>query len=229
MNTTSENLQICLEDPCQKTKYNWPGWNLKDNQHGEEFDIAARERMIKGGAELVKYMDKFSAHMGVSILEIGPFFNPLTRFLENTLHQKSITFWENDPNVIEWLDQSQFAFSHQVKKVDVNGISHPEQEEQAFDNSFDSIIVSQIFNYIDYQEVLLVLNKHMRSQGLIFVNNVVDYGLPTFFSPKRPKSIGETLEQLENAGYEMLDYDILPTVYPEHQPQNRLVAVGRKN
>lgn len=211
-----------------KSKYNWPGWALKDNQHGHEFDEAARDRMVQGGAALVPYLDQFLGAIGSAILEIGPFFNPLTRFIEEQLSYKTITFWENDTNVIQWLGAADFAFSHTVENVDINALNRTPTVAQKSQTLYDSVIASQIFNYIDYQAFLSVLNQQIVMRGLIFINNVVDYGIPAYFSSKRPKSIRETLEQIEIAGFDVIDYDILPTVYPEHQPENRLIVVGQK-
>ena len=55
----------------------WPGWRLADNPFGREFDFEGRKRMILGSAKLLPYLSNIKKESGKSILEIGPFFNPL--------------------------------------------------------------------------------------------------------------------------------------------------------
>jgi len=70
---------------------------------------------------------------------------------------------------------------------------------------FDSVVISHVFNYIDYKMFLMVIREFLKKDGLIFINNVVDYGLPEFFSNKRPKSINDTLQTLNRTGYKMIE------------------------
>jgi hypothetical protein len=49
---------------------------------------------------------------------------------------------------------------------------------------FDTVVISQVFNYIDYEKFLKKTHRILKKDGLIFVNNVVQYGIPDCFSKK---------------------------------------------
>lgn len=42
----------------EKYIHNWPGWSISSNEHGDEFDEVARQRMVVGGLELTKIICK---------------------------------------------------------------------------------------------------------------------------------------------------------------------------
>jgi len=83
--------------------YDWPGWSLKDNLYGEDFDFAARQRMIKGSEELKSSLKKYEKNLGKVILEVGPFFNPL--ILPEKGSSVKVFYWENDPHVVKWINE----------------------------------------------------------------------------------------------------------------------------
>ena len=219
--------------------YEFPGWKKKKNQHGSEFDKQARKRMISGSETLLPTLYKYKAQIGNSILEIGPFFNPLVE--EKNFPKKNICYWENDNHVIEWLKRRN-KNNHKIKPIycDLNEIDGESQmqlkheTEQYFseignkEKYFDAVIISQVFNYVDYKMLMLILRNFVNKGGLIFVNNVVDYGLPQFFSKKRPSSIEQTIDTIRETGYEIIEKHILESPYPEAQESDRLILVARK-
>lgn len=171
----------------QKT-YDWPGWSLADNTYDKEFDIAARKRMLEGSQDLLPYIKKYSANLGHIILEIGPFFNPLT--VDELFRDKLIFYWDNDKSVIDWLKNQNIGKQIYPIQCDLNYLNEPllfAKTKQNFTNfkynriSFESVIASQIFNYINYRKLLAILITTMKPGSLLFINNVVDYGLPAFF------------------------------------------------
>jgi hypothetical protein len=209
----------------KQTTSNWPGWDLNSNEHGTEFDELARERMVAGGLELSKYIDKYLSNFGESILEVGPFFNPITKEIGEKISTKLVTYWDNDPHVIQWLHEQNLPFDFIVKKYNLNNLN-PKNSEII--QEFDSMIASQIFNYIDSAAFLRFIRQKIYSDGLIFVNNVVEYGLPKFFVENRPKSIEKTIELIKKSGFEIVDYEIIPTKKPEFQKNDRLLLVARR-
>lgn len=211
--------------------FEWEGWPLERCDYDGEFDLAARRRMVEGGRALRRYLHRYRGQTGKFILEIGPFFNPLaTREL---IPDATIFYWENDPDVLCWLETKGYAHAIpcDLSEVDDPSFLAPTRARlrrlTEEDRNFDAIIVSQVFNYIDYRALLRVLPGILEPEGLLFVNNVVDYGLPAFFSEHRPESIEATLAAIERSGFHPVAHEIIPSSIPEKQKHPRLVAVAR--
>ena len=201
-------------------EYNWTGWKLKNNTYGEEFDLEARKRMIEGSKKLLVLIEKYKDDFGDSILEVGPFFNPL--ITSNNFNSKKITYWDNDWYVINYLKQKKFG--HEILFCDLNSLESINSQK----GKFDSIIASHVFNYIDYIQFLIEINKFMNKNALIFINLSIDYGLPAFFSLKRPKTNNEILESLNELNFKILEKKEIETDNKTRQPNNRLLIVAQK-
>jgi len=220
----------------KKEDFDWPGWSLEANPFGENFDLAARKRMIKGSRILLPLIKKHSKKIGNPVLEVGPFFRPLVT--PKLFPEKKIFYWENDRYVIEYLKKKYkekhiFPIYCDLNKLE--GASLLKLKVQTLiemkmkgikSEKFDSVVVSHVFNYIDYKLFLFIIKDFMKPKGLIFLNNVVDYGLPHYFSDKRPKSIPEILKSLKEAGFEIIEKRILDSPFPKHQKNKRLVLVA---
>lgn len=213
---------------------NWSGWRLEDNPHGKDFDLEARKRMLLGSNKLEPVIDKYKDQMGQNILEIGPFFNPL--ITPEKFPDSSICYWENDYHVLRHhINNSAGKAVHPIH-CDLNLIEGDSflklklATENVFseDIHFDSIVISHVLNYVDYKMLFVVLKNFIKPGGLIFINNVVDYGLPVFFSDKRPKSIEDTLKSIKDTGYEIVEKEIQESPYKEHQKNERLLVVIKK-
>lgn len=198
------------------TELDWPGWLIKENPYGEEFDVSARRRMLEGSRKLEPLLTKYRDQFGTNLLEVGPFFIPLLTHAKYS--DAKITYWDNDEFAATWLSNNG---AHAVL-IDIERISHLPVGE-----SFDSVVVSQTLNYVSYKPFLCALRYHLRSGGLVFINNVVDYGLPTLFSEGRPKSIKETLGAMSECGYEVIEHVVLPSEDLESQKEPRLLLVAR--
>jgi hypothetical protein len=215
-----------MTEPLVGKKYihDWPGWSITSNEHGNEFDELARQRMVAGGLKLSKYINEYLFAIGDSILEIGPFFNPITKQIGERIASKSVTYWENDPHAIQWLQEQCFPFDFQIKQFDLN---RTDASKLKLLKEFSSVIASQVFNYVDYVILLQFMHEKINSGGLLFINNVIDYGLPKFFTKKRPKSIKETLDSVEASGFQIIEYDIVTTQNPHFQKHDRLLLVAK--
>ncbi len=221
------------------TNYDWPGWPLADNPHGTEFDLAARKRMVAGSKLLSPYLDRYKDKMGPMLLEVGPFFNPLLS--PEAFPGKDIFFWENDYHVLKWLHKEYEG--HRVYPVfcNLNNIEGAsilklfEKTDKAITRSgntsmsFSTIIISHVLNYIDYQLFFLVLKDYIKKDGYIFINNVIEYGLPVFFSDKRPKKITEIIRTLKAIGYKIIEKEVIESPDKEFQKQRRLILVAQLN
>jgi hypothetical protein len=208
----------------------WPGWSLQSHSFNGEFDVAARERMIKGGQALLTTLNKYSYLLGYSVLEVGPFFNPL--FVQLTqgfsksigFEKIGISYLENDNNACDWLKQQEDATIINADISQLAGLNFGDYIENH--KAFSSIILSQVINYINFKKTITDLSLHLSSDGLLFVNNVVNYGIPDFFSPLRPKSIEETIEIIADHGFIVLEKMLLPP--PRQSEGSRLIVVAQK-
>lgn len=211
----------------------WDGWPLEDNLHGDEFDIQARIRMVKGGRLLLPVLNKYASKLGPKILEIGPFFNPLTSHL-NTLNDHNVTFWEGDNSACRWLKNHTLPNFHPIL-CDIRSIDTTvDKTRKLFERlklgevRFTSIIISQVLNYINYKELLSHLFPLLESSGYLFINNVAHYGLPKFFDINRPDSLEETLTSVEQLGFHTVEkFELAPPNPPKHN-NPRLILVSQK-
>src|SRR3989344_5704089 len=177
---------------------------------------------------------------GKTILEVGPFFNPLVT--PRKFFNKNIFYWEYDKYAIDWLLKK-----NKGKKVfpiycdDLNNLKEDSflklkiKTKKYFNKyglkkvEFDYVIISQVFNYIDYKTFLINLKNFLKKDGLIFINNVVNYGYGAheFFSEKRPKSIPETLRTIKETEYEIIEKKVYESKNKKHQKNKRLIVVAK--
>ena len=217
--------------------FNWPGWPLDNNPFGEDFDLPARKRMLAGSQILFPFIKKQRKDIGNIILEIGPFFKPLITPKE--FPKAKIFFWENDYHVLKYLKsiyskKNVYPIFCDLDKMEKNSPLKPNlKTKKQFQKiglktiSFDSVIVSHVFNYVDYKLFLTALKKFIKKDGLIFINNVVDYGLPAFFSERRPKSISETIKTVKKTGYDIIEKKIFESPDKKHPKNKRLILVAK--
>jgi len=211
-------------------QYNWPGWLIRDNPHGKEFDLEARKRMVRGSKLIVPLIKRYCGSLGPFLLEAGPFFEPL--ITPKNMPDKRICYVDNDSNVLSYLQEkypSTFCIYHDLNQnleriwLQLEGITNIRNI------SFSGIVASQVFNYIDYRAFLRSASRIIEPRGFLFVNHSRDYGLPKYFSKLRPSSDLELLEELDNNGFEIVEKQEIPTQNPEHQNNVRLLLVLRKN
>lgn len=219
-------------------KLDWPGWPSKNNPFGGEFDLVARKRMISGSRQLLPLLRKYKREMGKIVLEVGPFFNPLVTPRE--FPRAKIFYWENDRHVLAHLkkiyNEKVFPIYCNLNAIEGTSLLKLKMETKKYFKklgidkiSFDSVVASHVFNYIDYKLFLLILREFISPRGLIFINNVVDYGLPLFFSERRPKSIQETVRTIKDSGYSIVEKKILDSRNLKYQRNKRLLVAARRN
>lgn len=210
----------------EKLNVEWPGWPLSGNVYGDEFDEAARIRMILGSRKLIPYMLKYKSAFQRAILEIGPFFNPLLKqeaLLSHIATSHTTTFIENDPHAVKWLRAN---YDSKVIDIDLNHISGDSAllGDVAL---FDVIVISQVMNYVDHRLLLACIYPVLSRGGLIFINNVINYGIPVLFSDKRPVSDHDIVAAAAQQGFAVLESQLLPRQF-EQEPADRLVLVLSK-
>lgn len=203
----------------ESSSYEWPGWPIAENSFGKEFDLDARKRMFQGSRALLPLMEKYKDGFGQRLLEVGPFFIPL--ITKESFPDKDIVYWENDPHVIKWL--CEFG-GVEIEELDLNRLELSKQAEP----EFNAVIASEVLNYIDYRTFIAYIHKRIHPEGLLFINNVIEYGLPTLFSEKRPRSIGDIKHSLLESGFSIIEEQLIPSQNPEAQKEPRLVLVATK-
>jgi hypothetical protein len=209
----------------------WAGWETAHASFGGEFDGCARRRMIEGASKLRPYLTKYWPTIGRVLVEVGPFFNPLIEPRALSAEQ-ALLYWENDEHACRWLSR---AADHRVHTMccDVTTMESADFEISAYPRicgstqyAIDAVVCSQVLNYIDSRRFFQNLSSRVATGGLLFINNVVDYGLPTLFSHQRPTSIDDTIESMGAAGFELVEGQILRG--PRATDHPRLVAIGRR-
>jgi len=232
-------LYTTFENMGEFKNFDWPGWSLDVNPHGEEFDLSARKRMLAGSEMLLPFLRKYKKDMGKNILEIGPFFHPLINPKE--FPNTNIFYWENDFHVLKYLSEKYkkhtvYTIECELHRIEETSLLKLKLETQKYFQKinlnsicFDSVVISQVLNYVDYKLLFLVLKEFLRKGGLIFINNVVDYGLPAFFFDMRPKNIPSTIEAVEETGYNIIEKEILESPNKKYQKNQRLILVAESN
>ncbi len=201
------------------TKTAWPGWSCQKDFNGE-FDEQARLRMINGGKMLLPVLQKYQAHLNSGhTLEVGPFYNPLMP--EIALDKENVTYLENDSDVCEWLKYSTGSdvIHHDIDDVD--------SIIESMRYKYKSLIFSQVINYINYDKLIGNLTKIIKNNSLLFINNVIDYGIEDFFSPNRPRSTEETLQPLIRNNFQIMEHLTLDP--PKLDEQERMIIVAKYN
>lgn len=200
---------------------------MSGNIYGDEFDEAARVRMIQGSRKLIPFMLKYKSAFDRAILEIGPFFNPLLKqeaLISHIAPGHITTFIENDPYAVKWLRAN---YDSKVIDIDLNHIpgNNALSGEAAV---FDVIVISQVMNYVDHRLLLACIYPVLSRGGLIFINNVINYGIPVLFSDKRPASDHDIRTAAVDQGFTVLESAQLPRQF-EQEPADRLILVLSKN
>ena len=195
--------------------------------------------MLAGSQLLKPFLRKYKKDMGNMILEVGPFFRPLITLKD--FPKAKIFFWENDYHVLKHFNNVYFGKNVYPVFCDLNKIEGNSLLKLKLDTkkeftkiglkkiSFDSVVISHVFNYVDYRLFLIVLKKFIKKDGLIFINNVVDYGLPAFFSERRPKSIPETIKIVRETGYNIIEKKIFESIDKKHQKNKRLILIAKSS
>ena len=210
-------------------KYDWPGWPLSENEFGEEFDLQARRRMVAGSRKLIPYLLKYKHKLAGSICEVGPFFIPLVNqeeVLAEFTPTTHITFLENDKFAISFLKKN---INCEVIYVDLNSPSNflNAEKNDALNTLFDVIIISQVLNYVDYLTLLNHLYNFLAADGLIFINNSVNYGIPELFSKKRPGSNSGMVKALAASRYKIIEKALLPKEFKEEFFKRLVLILGK--
>jgi len=192
--------------------FNWPGWPLDKNTFGNEFDIEARARMVAGRDLFRLFTSKFC--LGPNILEVGPFFSP-TVSVDRLQPNGSVAYLENDRHALvhmrdAYADKSNVVVADgNIESIYLNPLTSEGSRLKGLVECSNSILLSQVINYVDYKRLVKAMSDIVNGGTEIFINNVVEYGLPALFHPGRPRSILDTVATLKDCGLEILSYELV--------------------
>lgn len=203
-----------------------PGW--ENAEFDGEFDIEARSRMIKGGRLLLPML---ANHIhGGKVLEMGPFLNPLVT--PYRFKGSKINYFDNDKGALQFLRDT-YGDDVNLLEGDLRRLADSDQARQV---QPDYMVASQVINYLNYREFLSTVRDLLRADGLLFLNNVPNYGIPEFFSSEgaRPTNNREIMEIIQQLGFEIVEHVLIPPtdptscrIFPE-QRHARLLLVAKK-
>ena len=213
-----------------KGNYDWPGWPLDQNPYGKEFDLDARIRMVQGSRKLLPLINKYESQVGSTMIEAGPFFEPL--LTPDTFPGKSIIYVDNDHFVADYL-AARFPDAHIISHDFKNPFLELQDKIKkvlkiAQRPLIGSLVASHLLNYIDFQNFILTSRELLFEGGLLFINNSIDYGLPSFFSSQRPRNNAEIIEALVRFGFDIVKEQEILSENREIQLNSRLLLVARK-
>jgi hypothetical protein len=202
------------------------------------FDPAAQRRMISGCRKLDPFLEQYRDQLGKMVLECGPYLNPAMPAAAHP--EKTFFYLDIDPVVIQRLRNrshtNTFAFQCNLDlfEDEMRSGLHESMSRISLNFGrekvqFDSLIISQVRNYVDYKTFFSAIHRYMRPGALVFINNVIDYGIPALFSRERPKSADETILELDQLGFDLLEMVEFETPYPRFQPNDRHILVFSVN
>lgn len=198
----------------QHTAVDWRGWPLDKNPHGKYFDASARVRMIRGSRQLLPLIYKYKDYFRGDVLEVGPFFVPL--IIKRDL-RRHVTYIENDMYAVAYLENKGF----EVKDINLNT-----SDLSKIKKRFGVLIISQVLNYVDYEKVLRNLKKLLKKGSYVFINEVIDYGIPKLFSEKRARKDSAILDALRCNGLHIVEVKKIK-VYSNQTKNKRLLVAAK--
>jgi hypothetical protein len=153
---------------------------------------------------------RFQDKLGRVRLDVGPLFNPSFEPC-NSYHA---VYWDCDAFALNRIAKEQSKNVHCLH-VDLNYLSQNPKEHDAFvvrsrellgsikSEGFDSIILSQVLNYIDFSALLALVSSLQAPGGLLLVYNAINIGTNKYFHAQRPKSNQEIIANVSRS------YDII--------------------
>jgi hypothetical protein len=167
--------------------------------------------METSAQRLLPYMN---AHgLGHTVLELGPNRHPL--ITPDRFDGRIVYVELNDP-CVQFL-RDKFGDSVTVVKFNLHrawdagdnlletSLAGSLDRDQNTPVSFDSLIMSQIVNYVDFRALLQACVELLAVGGLLFFNNIMNEGGASLFHPRRPKTMEEFLECAVAIGFDPIE------------------------
>jgi hypothetical protein len=189
--------------------------------------------MRTGARRLLPYLGKHV--LGEQVLELGPNRHPL---VTPDMCAGRIVYLEISDPCIQFL-REEFGESVTIVRFDLNEawgagdnvlrrhLSRALYGDSANAVSFDSVVMSQVVNYVDYRRLLHACAEMLRVDGLVFFNNIMSHGSERWFHSGRPKDIEEFLDSASKIGFEPIEVVTEPAGVADPRKLRHLAVLRR--
>lgn len=198
-------------------------------QHwGKEYNAVGKDGIF----ESVFTKLRSDGRLGKVIADIGSGASPVTRNLPKMFGSRVIAVdvamqpkgFINALRVkldIETLDKPTQETREALAKIaTMLGIKTPcDPEDLELQRQIDTIVCSDILNYVDYRNVVISLKKYLRRGGRIVILEIPGRGYPEHFSPQGLDSLDNLKAHLQKEGFVLEEDD-----YSDAVPDNLIVA-----
>lgn len=155
--------------------------------------------------------------IGNAILDVGSGPNPVSSFLYTPTTKPQRKIVQIDIGAHDEQNATTLIVSYAIEKL---ADRSPEtqsvlQKIASFlatsSVSMDSVIISEVLNYIDYQQVLSHLSQYIKPFGRLFIFNRAHVGFHQLFSDTRPMTGREVTDFLVKNNFEIeFEQDVAP-------------------
>lgn len=188
-------------------------WHEVDMELSSEYEPIGK--LMHVGPTLRKLSEE--GKLGEVVLSLGEGRKGLTKFLDEGKHRviavdllgafeteaDTLHITVDIETIIDYLEIRRKVIKMIREFLDVPECTKGTDEER---EQIDTVILSDILNYIDYQRVLLEVNEYVRTGGRLIIYNEIDrtgIGRENLMSEKRPRNNIEIINCLMALGYEI--------------------------
>src|SRR3989344_133114 len=158
------------------------------DKYNEKFKQALKRKIIDLDIE---------GKIGETVLDLGCGANPVSDGL--TRPGRRIVLVDNSSKVHRLKHQNRYSVQYNLDRIADERFSNELQGLLGVSprGIFDSVIISDVLNYIDWKKVLKILIPFMKKGGRLIVNNMPDQGYQKDFSPQRPRDNLEIIQFIQ--------------------------------
>ena len=180
--------------------------------------------MEAGARRLLPYMEKHG--LGKNVLELGPSRHPLVT--PDTCEGRIVYVEISDP-CLQFLSEK-FGDSVTIVKFDLNRAweSGDNALGRQLGESFDSLVLSQIVNYVDVRDLMQACAATAAPNATLYFNNIMNHGAAGLFHAGRPKDMEEFLEVAAAAGFDPVEVVTEPAGVAEAEKVRHLAVLRRR-
>jgi SAM-dependent methyltransferase len=179
---------------------------LYDEEASATTDLVS---MRREGGILLPILKAYRAELGEVVAELGPLYQPL---VEPEWYEGRSVYVDFNAKALAFL-RAKYGGSVTVVDYDINQISCERLDavRAALAPSFDTMVFSQVLNYLRFRDVLAGCARLLRPNGLLFINNSFTSGHRDFFHPQRVLRAAHLHQVLEATGFEIVFSDHVVT------------------
>jgi hypothetical protein len=180
--------------------------------------------MEAGARRLLPYMEKHG--LGKNVLELGPSRHPL---VTPETCEGRIVYVEISDQCLQFL-RDKFGDSVTIVKFDLNRAweSGDNALGRELGESFDSLVMSQVVNYVDVRDLMQACAATTAPNATLFFNNVMNHGAAGLFHSGRPKDMEEFLEVASAAGFDPVEVVTEPAGVADAEKVRDLAVLRRR-